>query len=155
VVQPLPNPAEDDGRKLSEQYAPDEVADFLAEEGIPPPEFALPDDVAGEEAHPILAALWRWGSEGRRMVRRFVGCWLDDRVVIQIRRGGLTWAFVRSSRVAESTTAATRWHSAGTRPRHTARVSGLTCTRESVSALRNGHVVGARVPDRGVRAFRR
>ena len=47
VVQPLPDPAEDDGRKLSnlilkevaaaitEQYAPDEVADFLARGGHP------------------------------------------------------------------------------------------------------------------------
>jgi hypothetical protein len=49
-VQPLPDPAVDDGRPLSslvlkeigaaitEQYAPDEVAEFLREEGIPPPE---------------------------------------------------------------------------------------------------------------------
>jgi hypothetical protein len=47
VAQPVPDPAEDDGRPVSdliirqvtasitEQYAPDEVAIFLAEEGIP------------------------------------------------------------------------------------------------------------------------
>jgi uncharacterized protein (TIGR02391 family) len=92
VVQPLPDPAEDDGRKLSnlvlqevaaaitEQYAPDELADFLAEEGIPPPELDLPADIAAGDAHAILAALWRWGSEGRRIVRRFIGRWLDDRL---------------------------------------------------------------------------
>jgi uncharacterized protein (TIGR02391 family) len=91
VVQPLPDPAEDDGRKLSnlivkevaaaitEQYAPDEVADFLAEEGIPPGQLDLPDDISAGDAHAILAALWRWGSEGRRTVRRFIGRWLDDR----------------------------------------------------------------------------
>ena len=93
VVQPLPDPAEDDGRKLSnlilkevaaaitEQYAPDEVADFLAGEGIPPQELALPDGAAAGDAHEILAVLWRWGSEGRRMVRRFIGRWLDDRLL--------------------------------------------------------------------------
>jgi uncharacterized protein (TIGR02391 family) len=93
VVQPLPDPAEDDGRKLSnlilkevaaaitEQYASDEVADFLAGEGIPPQELALPDGAAAGDAHEILAALWRWGSEGRRMVRRFIGRWLDDRLL--------------------------------------------------------------------------
>ncbi len=31
---------------ITEQYAPDEVADFLAEEGIPPQELALPDGAA-------------------------------------------------------------------------------------------------------------
>ena len=92
VVQPLPDPAEDDGRKLSnlilkevaaaitEQYAPDEVADFLAEEGIPPQQLDLAGVGAGD-AHEILAALWRWGSEGRRMVRGFIGRWVDDRLL--------------------------------------------------------------------------
>lgn len=93
VVQPLPDPAEDDGRKLSNlilkevaeaitsQYAPDEVAEFLAEEGIPPPELTLPDGTAPGDAHAILAALWRWGSEGRRLLRQFVGRWLDDQLL--------------------------------------------------------------------------
>jgi uncharacterized protein (TIGR02391 family) len=93
VLQPLPDPDDDDGRKLSdlilrevaaaitEQYAPDEVADFLAEEGIAPEELALPDGIAAGDAHAILAALWRWGSEGRRLVRRFIGRWLDDRLL--------------------------------------------------------------------------
>jgi hypothetical protein len=93
VVQPLPDPTEDDGRKVSNlilkevaeaitsQYAPDEVADFLAEEGIPPRELKLPDDTAPDDVHAILAALWRWGSEGRRMLRQFIGRWLDDRLL--------------------------------------------------------------------------
>lgn len=93
VVQPLPDPGEDDGRKISnlilrdigaaitERYAPDEVAEFLAEEGIPPPELELADDIGAGDAHAILAALWRWGSEGRRTVRRFIGRWLDDRLL--------------------------------------------------------------------------
>jgi hypothetical protein len=57
------------------------VADFLAEEGIPLRELTLPDDTAPDDAHAILAALWRWGSEGRRTLRQFIGRWLDDRLL--------------------------------------------------------------------------
>jgi uncharacterized protein (TIGR02391 family) len=90
VAQPAPDPAEDDGRPISDlivrqvtasitgQYAPDEVAVFLAEEGIPPAQMPLPDGTGPGNAHVMLAALWRWGSEGRRMMRRFLGQWLDD-----------------------------------------------------------------------------
>ena len=93
VAQPPPDPADDDGRMLSDmilrqiagavtaQYAPDEVAEFLAEEGIPPAQLILPDEIAEGDAHAVLAALWRWGSEGRRSVRRFIGRWLDDRLL--------------------------------------------------------------------------
>jgi uncharacterized protein (TIGR02391 family) len=93
VVQPLPDPDEDDGRQISrlifkqiataiaEEYAPDEVAVFLAEEGIPPPQLPLPEDMTEGDAQVILASLWRWGSEGRRIVRRFIGRWLDDRLL--------------------------------------------------------------------------
>lgn len=93
VVQPLPDPAEDDGRKISnlilreigsaitERYASDEIAEFLAEEGIPPAELELADDIGAGDAHAILAAVWRWGSEGRRTVRRFIGRWLADRLL--------------------------------------------------------------------------
>jgi len=65
---------------ISLQYAPDEVADFLTEEGIPPPELVLPDGIAPGDAHAILAALWQWGSPGRRLVRQFAGRWLDDQL---------------------------------------------------------------------------
>lgn len=90
VAQPLPDPAEDDGRQVSdliirqvaasitEQYAPDEVVVFLAEEGIPPAQMPLPEGTHPADAHAVLAALWRWGSEGRRATRRFLGRWLDD-----------------------------------------------------------------------------
>jgi uncharacterized protein (TIGR02391 family) len=93
VVQPLPDPAEDDGRKISnlvlkqvgeaitQQYAPDEVADFLAEEGIPPDQMPLPEGIAAGDAHAMLAAPWRWGSEGRPILRRFIGRWLDDQLL--------------------------------------------------------------------------
>ena len=90
ITRPVPDPGEDDGRALSnlilkqvaaaitEQYASDEVADFLAAEGIPPRQMGLPDGTEPGDVHAVLAALWRWGSEGRREFRRFVGRWLDD-----------------------------------------------------------------------------
>jgi uncharacterized protein (TIGR02391 family) len=90
VARPVPDPGEDDGRPISnlilkqvaaaitEQYAPDEVAEFLAEESIPPAPMKLPDGADPGDAHAVLAALWRWGSEGRRELRRFLGRWLDD-----------------------------------------------------------------------------
>jgi uncharacterized protein (TIGR02391 family) len=93
VAQPPPDPADDDGRMLSDlilreiadaittQYAPDEVARFLAEEGIPPAQLPRPDGTEHGDAHAVLAALWRWGSEGRRAMRRFMGRWLDDRLL--------------------------------------------------------------------------
>jgi len=90
LALPVPDPAEDDGRPVSdliirqvaaaiaEEYAPDEVAAFLAEEGIPPAQMPLPDGAHPGDPHTVLAALWRWGSESRRMTRRFLGRWLDD-----------------------------------------------------------------------------
>ena len=90
VSQPVPDPGEDDGRPISnlilrqvagaitEQYAPDEVAGFLAEEGIPPRQMSLPEHTKPGDALMVLSALWRWGSEGRRTLRGFLGRWLDD-----------------------------------------------------------------------------
>jgi uncharacterized protein (TIGR02391 family) len=66
---------------ITAQYAPDEVAQFLAEEGIPPEQLTLPGGTEEGDAHAVLAALWRWGSEGRRAVRRFIGRWFDDRLL--------------------------------------------------------------------------
>ena len=41
---------------VTAQYAPDEVAEFLAEEGIPPAQLILPDGIAEGDAHAVLAA---------------------------------------------------------------------------------------------------
>src|SRR5262249_10139262 len=60
---------------------PDEVAAFLREEGIPPEQLPLPEGTGRGDAHAILAALWRWGSEGRRTLRTFLGRWLDNRLL--------------------------------------------------------------------------
>ena len=94
IAQPEPDPARttaDDGQRSDPragrrgrsptQYAPDEVAEFLTEEGIPPAQCRSPEGTTEADAHAILAALWRWGSEGRRTVRRFLGRWLDDRLL--------------------------------------------------------------------------
>ena len=93
VTQPPQESADDDGRMLSDlilrqiadaitaQYAPDEVAEFLAEEGLPPAQLTMPDGTEDGDAHAVLAALWRWGSEGRRSARRFIGRWLDDQLL--------------------------------------------------------------------------
>lgn len=71
VVQPPPDPAEDDGRQLSnlifkqiaaaitEEYAPDEVVEFLGDEGIPPEQLPRSADMAGGDAYTIVASLWR------------------------------------------------------------------------------------------------
>jgi uncharacterized protein (TIGR02391 family) len=93
IVQPLPDPDDDDGRLLSdltlrriaagldEEYAPDQVSELLSDEEIPPAYFAVPEVQPHGPTHAILATLWRSGSDGRRRVRRFVGRWLDDRLL--------------------------------------------------------------------------
>jgi len=93
VVQPLPNPDEDDGRKISnltfrqiasaitDRYEPSDIADFLSEEGLLPSELPLADGEARHDAYRILTSLWRWGSEGRRLTRRFIGGWLNDQLL--------------------------------------------------------------------------
>ena len=93
VVQPPPDPAEDDGRQISDlivrqitdaisaEYAPDQVTQFLAEEGLPPRDLVLPEETDLGDAYAVLTAVWRWGSEGRRHFRRFAGRWLDDRLL--------------------------------------------------------------------------
>jgi hypothetical protein len=47
---------------ITAQYAPDEVAQFLAEEGIPPAQLTLPDGTGEGDADVMLAALWQWGQ---------------------------------------------------------------------------------------------
>jgi hypothetical protein len=66
-AQPPPDPAEDDGMMLSDlilgevagaitaQYAPDEVAVSLADEGIPRAQLPLPNDAGDGDAHALLA----------------------------------------------------------------------------------------------------
>jgi uncharacterized protein (TIGR02391 family) len=94
VFQPLPDAAEDDDRKISdlifrriadaieEQYVPADAATFLADEGIPPPPLALPGSPEECDVYAVLTNVWRLGSEGRRTIRRFIGRWLDDLLLI-------------------------------------------------------------------------
>lgn len=90
VVVPLPDPDEDDGRLISslvlrdiadaigEEYSPPQVVDFLQESGIPLDRVPLADGMRYWDVHSILAALVQWGSEGRRVLRRFIGQWLSN-----------------------------------------------------------------------------
>jgi len=41
----------------------------------------LPEGTADGDAHAIMAAVWRAGSMGRRLVRRFLGRWLDGQLI--------------------------------------------------------------------------
>lgn len=93
IARPEPEPGEDDGRPISnlilrqvaaaitDQYAPDEIAELLTEERIPPEHMQLADYTTEQTVQPILAAVWRWGSEGRRTIRRFLGRWLDNQLL--------------------------------------------------------------------------
>jgi hypothetical protein len=93
VVLPPPDPDEDDGHDLSDlvlrqvddavarEYAPDQVATFLEEQSLPPDWLVLHDGTDPGDAHAILASVWRAGSMGRRLVRRFIGRWLDGRLI--------------------------------------------------------------------------
>ena len=99
VVQPLPNPDEDDARPISalilqqiayaitEEYTPQQVLVYLDEAGIPLDRLPLPEETPDVQGNPggfvcaVLIGLDQWGSEGRRILRSFIGSWLDDRFI--------------------------------------------------------------------------
>jgi uncharacterized protein (TIGR02391 family) len=92
VFQPPPDPAEDDGRPISrlilkhvaaaieDEYRPDQIPQFLREAGIPLDRVPVPAGASEDDVTAVLVTLDRWGSEGRRTLRCFVGRWLDDRL---------------------------------------------------------------------------
>lgn len=99
VVQRLPRPDEDDGRPISvlvlqqiayavaEEYTPQQILVFLDDADIPLDRLPFPEQTPDVRGDPggfvcgVLVGLDLWGSEGRRILRRFVGSWLDDRFV--------------------------------------------------------------------------
>ena len=100
VIQPLPNPDEDDGRPIpalvlqqiayavAEEYTPQQILVFLNEEAdIPLDRLPLPEETPDVRGDPgnfvcgVLIGLDQWGSEGRRILRGFIGSWLDDRFI--------------------------------------------------------------------------
>jgi uncharacterized protein (TIGR02391 family) len=93
IEHPAPVPGEDDGHELSDlvlqrvgqiitrEFAADQRVTFLAEEGIPPEWLQLPAEVASDNVHAVLAVTWRTASLGRQLVRRFLGRWLDERLI--------------------------------------------------------------------------
>jgi uncharacterized protein (TIGR02391 family) len=99
VVQPLPDPDDDDGHQLSDlilrqiadgvvyQLDPIQAAMLLGEEGLPPAWLGEvlgedpPDPAAPGGVHNTLLFTWHaGGSEGRRLVRRFLGRWIDQQL---------------------------------------------------------------------------
>lgn len=99
VKQPLPSPDEDDDRPISglllqeiayaiaSEYRPERVLAFLDEAGVPLDRLPLPEgtpNVGGDPGNFVCGVFFgldQWGSEGRRILRRFVGSWLDDRLI--------------------------------------------------------------------------
>lgn len=99
VVQPLPNPDEDDGRPIpalvlqeiawavAEEYTPPQILVFLSESGVPVDRLPLPEETPDVRGDPggyvcgVLIGLDGWGSEGRRILREFIGSWLDDHLI--------------------------------------------------------------------------
>ena len=99
VVQPLPNPDEDDDRPIpalvlqqiayaiAEEYTPQQILIFLDEAGVLLDRLPFPEqtpDVRGDPGNfvcGVLIGLDQWGSEGRRILRGFIGSWLDDRFI--------------------------------------------------------------------------
>jgi len=93
VVQPVPDPAEDDGRLISslilqqvgkaieQNYSRAQIVTFLSESGVPLGDLpAVAVDNRIDTVHNVLVALDQWGAEGRRILRSFIGRWLDDRL---------------------------------------------------------------------------
>jgi hypothetical protein len=88
VLQPLPDPDEDDGRLIgsltlgkiadviAEEYSPAQIPVFFKESGIQLDRFMLEDDLSQLVVQDFLTALAERGAEGRRILRRFVGQWL-------------------------------------------------------------------------------
>lgn len=93
VVQEPPDPAEDDGRAISnlilakvgaaieDEYNRSQAETLLSEAGLPLNQIGV-DSTGLSWVHAVLSALDAWGSEGRRHLRRFLGEWLDDRLII-------------------------------------------------------------------------
>ncbi len=92
VIQPLPDPSEDDGRPISRlildrvtteligEYAPGQLLDFFADGGLAigvESRHEFPPELLYE----ILRDLEAGSADDRRLLRVFLGAWLDDRLV--------------------------------------------------------------------------
>ncbi|RSM35870.1 TIGR02391 family protein [Amycolatopsis balhimycina DSM 5908] len=104
VVHDLSDPAEDDGRPISKlilgriaaairaEYSPEQIAIFLRESNLIPDRISLPDNVNHGDPMEVFACLeQQLGSEGRRVLRGFLGRWVE---------GGLLSGPTRELRVA-------------------------------------------------------
>lgn len=72
---------------VAEEYAPQQILVFLDEADIPLDRLPFPEQMPNVRNDPggfvcgVLIGLDLWGSEARRILRSFVGPWLDDRFV--------------------------------------------------------------------------
>ena len=93
TVRPLPDPDEDDGRliagmtleeiarEIGDTYTADQIPKFLADSGIPPEYVPINQgDSKWEYVLLILDRLDERGSASRRVLREFIGAWLDNRL---------------------------------------------------------------------------
>jgi uncharacterized protein (TIGR02391 family) len=92
VAATIPDPAEDDGRPISSmiltaiaeaieaEYQEEALQEFLRESGMPLGQPLL-EEADHNDLGDVLRVLYRSGSEGRRILRSFIGRWLDDRLL--------------------------------------------------------------------------
>lgn len=91
IIEEHSDASRDDGRLISrlvlaeiaaaieEQYAPEQLAVFFSESGVPLDELTrLTPGLSTAAALLVFNALLAWGSEGRRTLRHFIGSWLSD-----------------------------------------------------------------------------
>lgn len=92
VLQPPPDPDEDDGRLIrgstlediarviGDAYTGTQLERFLAESGIPHEWIPPFEGTKWVFVHDLLAELAEGGTAQRRALREFIGAWLDDRL---------------------------------------------------------------------------
>jgi uncharacterized protein (TIGR02391 family) len=93
IIQPLPDPDEDDGRAVAgmtleeiaraigDSYTMSQIPQFLVDSGIPAEH--LPPVEGDSKWHYVLSVLDHLdqvGSASRRLLRHFIGSWLDNRL---------------------------------------------------------------------------
>lgn len=94
VTVPAPDPEVDDGRRLpirvldnaaqdiAERFSGSELPVFLRDCGIPEEHVPPYDGTKWRYLSDALQQLWAREAPGRRVVRRFLGAWLDDELEV-------------------------------------------------------------------------
>jgi predicted nucleotide-binding protein len=94
VIAPAPEVEADDGRRLpvrvvdkaakeiSERFTGSELPAFLSDSGIPDEHIPPFEGTKWRYVSETLQQLWAREAPGRRLVRRFLGAWLDDELEV-------------------------------------------------------------------------